>query len=174
MWKMGRLILRLACLASAALCALLGLQSAGIVPPVGVGWGDGTRARAYSIQCEGPIVFRTASGMRPAPPGKYPYAVQSLARWERAGVTYHRWYMTAGRAAQAPVLGRFAEVRVAPAWPPLISLALISLWVMLAVRGRRRARRDGGRCLQCGYDLRATPQRCPECGSVPVAGATRP
>jgi len=174
MWKMGRLILRLACLASAALCALLGLQSAGFVPPVGVGWGDGTQARAYSIHCEGPIVFRTASGMKPAPPGNYAYGVRSLDRWDRAGVSYHRWDMTAGRAAQAPVLGRFVEVRVAPGWPLLISLALVSLWVMLAVRGRRRARRDGGRCLQCGYDLRATPQRCPECGSVPVAGATRP
>jgi hypothetical protein len=177
MLRMRRLILRTTCFTSiglcAVLCALLLLQAARIVPPLGWGWGDGARTRAYSVEVAGPLVFRTASAMKPAPPGNYTYAVQSLARSEAAGVSYHRWNMTAGRAPQAPVLGTFAEVRVAAAWPLLLSLALAALCVTPLVK-QRRPPRDGRRCAKCGYDLRATPDRCPECGLAaappPAAG----
>jgi hypothetical protein len=43
--------------------------------------------------------------------------------------------------------------------------------------GLRRKRRAGGLCPACGYDLRASPGRCPECGAVatsPRASATLP
>jgi hypothetical protein len=48
------------------------------------------------------------------------------------------------------------------------SLILPMTWLMLG-RRRSRARHEDGLtrpCPQCGYDLRVTPNRCPECGIV--------
>ena len=55
-----------------------------------------------------------------------------------------------------------------PCW--LLLLVLGSpLWWRLYRQHRRRRQATSGRCSSCGYDLRATPDRCPECGKIPAA-----
>jgi hypothetical protein len=53
-----------------------------------------------------------------------------------------------------------------PCWFAVIAFAAPPAW-WYAMRRRRDGRARSGRCRCCGYDLRATPDRCPECGAVP-------
>ncbi|MDB5358244.1 MAG: hypothetical protein JWN24_4697 [Phycisphaerales bacterium] len=51
-----------------------------------------------------------------------------------------------------------------PYWSVALLLAIPpTAWL---ASSRRQWRRSPGQCIHCGYDLRATPDRCPECGTV--------
>jgi hypothetical protein len=84
-------------------------------------------------------------------------------KWENWVVTKVLWQYSA-----VPV---FVPIIMLSALPPLLwarkQLAHFVQWA----KGNRRSRL--GLCPSCNYDLRATPDRCPECGTIPAKAGLR-
>jgi hypothetical protein len=58
--------------------------------------------------------------------------------------------------------GRFVNI---PYWFLALAAAVPPFVALKRIRHRRRLNRRG-LCAVCGYDLRASPDRCPECGTI--------
>lgn len=59
---------------------------------------------------------------------------------------------------------------VLPMWPVTI-LSLMLVMICFSVALRRRKRQALGLCLNCGYDLRGSSERCQECGMTVASAA---
>ncbi len=60
----------------------------------------------------------------------------------------------------------------APLWLLAVTTAVFpTVWWRRRIVNRRNCGKVGRVCRRCGYDLRATPERCPECGTTPKVSA---
>jgi hypothetical protein len=81
--------------------------------------------------------------------------------WHGFGFTNKRDLSSTGR-----VFWPLTRSVTFPLWLPLALFTPAPVIWMVAWH-KRRGRRKYGLCIHCGYDLRATPGRCPECGAIP-------
>jgi hypothetical protein len=114
----------------------------------------------------GSVVERRARGVQPGP-SKWEFSSRSIERRleEMNWVDFHvKW-------RRLPEEDRF-DLKLPYCFLAAVTGALPAYLALKAIRRRREQRQ--GLCRLCGYDLSATPQRCPECGAAPVPSPGTP
>ena len=134
---------------------------------------------AWILSARGAFCFRFhwKSGKPSVPLGPRSWSISPVERpkpyaelydhpsvWNRLGFAFATFspggsffYSSAGRAAHGCILQ-------VPCWF-LAALTALLPSRRLATRWRAARRRKAGLCPHCGYDLRASKDRCPECGT---------
>jgi hypothetical protein len=91
-----------------------------------------------------------------------------------------QWWFQYNSSDKAGITPTSAAAPIAMKYSVYVSYLAVPYWVFALVAAaypiyslidlpneRRRKRFAAGQCTACGYDLRHTPDRCPECGLVP-------
>src|SRR5690242_1848624 len=106
------------------------------------GWGDPGRGKVHWTfgSVDGRVQLVYDNGLRGATPlGDWSLAGIECAKFNSGWNVWISWWL-----------------------PTVLLFIAPMIWIWRAWRKRRHI---DGVCPRCGYDLRATPERCPECGT---------
>ena len=106
------------------------------------------------------------------------FATEDASHWQRYLTRYHVINATTYRSwgpvyVQSFGTSWFCVTVDLFALTAAASVVPVSRLTLLVYRRCRRGSSPGGYCSACGYDLRATPDRCPECGRATSPAAVR-
>jgi hypothetical protein len=156
---------------SATVCSAALLLSAwGLILPSYASWNSSKGERAFVVSMRsGSIQFRvyaTGPGVR-------------VLDWQKANAKLPpaRWW-------GHPFFGVTSGWELSPSGPPRFWTVGLPFWLIAGLAAvpllpgfhrryrqeRQRRRLKAGCCMECGYDLRASTGRCPECGE-PISRA---
>jgi hypothetical protein len=80
------------------------------------------------------------------------------------------WNAIAGNNAPSPIVTGAPDFRfwyaVTPYWSVITALSILPAIRLVQWWSAKKRRTPAGICHHCGYDMRATPGRCPECGKA--------
>src|SRR4051812_19229388 len=184
---MRRWLFNLATAVSLALCVAVGVlwvrsyRIGTLVGYLAQRGTDGMYHDRYLAQAEGGIhivVFRQdvptapvyGAGLQivhfavgPSSPRSSQSSSPTRAQWSFAGFSYDQRRNLPAR--------EWSDWTIPHWFLVILTTAIPGVWLYRFIKARRVKRL--GLCPTCGYDLRATPQRCPECGAVPGGGDRR-
>ena len=101
-----------------------------------------------------------------------PFPIDLGTYWRGFQFCRHEHYWQPGSTSKFTF--RLSLIRI-PFWSiTLILLAwpVLSLTQKQIIRSRRARRKKNCQCLNCGYDLRASPDQCPECGTAAISNGS--